>query len=417
MRNSSFRNRLAGIVGNFLDHYDNALFGLLAPFIAPLFFPDNDPITALILTYSMLPLGIITRPLGSLFFGWIGDTFGRRQALFCSLVGMAAVTMSIAFLPTYKDIGFSAPLLLATARMLQSFFAAGEVTGGAIFVLEHTSPGKRGFASGCYDASTIGGILFASALVVAFSAHDFMHLGWRLLFLFGGGTALVGIFLRLMARDPVESVICQEKRPPIWQIFKQYKSPMLAIILASGFGHTTYHLAFTLMNGYIPLITSLSKTDVMEMNTYLLLIDLCLLPCFGYLSTKWGKERVMLIGATGAVLSAMPLFSMLEGASLGTVAFVRATIMMFGIAFAAPYYAWAMEQVPAQHRCLLLAFGGAIGTQCIGMPTSATCLWLYKTGGWSGVPGVYLMATGTLAGWVVLRSLSPKKTREKNWAV
>lgn len=416
MHTSSFRNPLAGIVGNFLDHYDNALFGLLAPFMAPLFFPDNDPMTALILTYSLLPLGLLTRPLGSLFFGWMGDTFGRRQALFCSLVGMATITMSIAFLPVHKDIGFWAPLLLAIARLLQSFFAAGEVTGGAIFVLEHTQPQKRGFASGCYDASTVGGILFASALVTAFSAHDFMHLGWRLLFLFGGGTALVGIFLRLLAQDPAPSGT-NHKRPPVWQILKHYRGPLIAIIIASGFGHTTYHLAFTLMNGYIPLITSLSKTDVMEMNTYLLLIDLCLLPCFGYLSTKWGKERMMLIGAAGAILSAIPLFSMLEGASLGTVAFVRATIMLFGIAFAAPYYAWAMEQVPAAHRCLLLAFGGAIGTQWIGMPTSAASLWLYKTSGWSGLPGIYLMGAGVVAGWVVLRSLFAKKTREKNWAV
>ena len=63
MNLASYRDRLAGIVGNFLEHYDNALFGLLSPFIAPLFFGGEDHITALILTYCMLPLGIITRPV------------------------------------------------------------------------------------------------------------------------------------------------------------------------------------------------------------------------------------------------------------------------------------------------------------------------------------------------------------------
>jgi hypothetical protein len=38
MTNLIFSHRLAGVIGNFLEHYDNALFGLLAPFIAPLFF-------------------------------------------------------------------------------------------------------------------------------------------------------------------------------------------------------------------------------------------------------------------------------------------------------------------------------------------------------------------------------------------
>src|SRR5579872_7035410 len=131
------RFRFAGMIGNLLEHYDRALFGLLAPFIAPLFFEGKDPLTALILTYGMLPLGILSRPLGSLFFGWIGDRFGRREALFYSLLGMAFTTIGIGFLPIYAQIGALAPLLLAFGRLLQNFFDAGETAGGAIAVLEN----------------------------------------------------------------------------------------------------------------------------------------------------------------------------------------------------------------------------------------------------------------------------------------
>src|SRR5579863_4289600 len=104
---ANFKQRFIGIVGNFLEHYDNALFGLLAPFIAPLFFEKSDPVTALILTYGMMPLGLITRPLGSLFFGTIGDRWGRRRALSYSLLGMTVATMGIGCLPVYKDIGIA----------------------------------------------------------------------------------------------------------------------------------------------------------------------------------------------------------------------------------------------------------------------------------------------------------------------
>ena len=31
-------------------------------FISPLFFEDKDPVTALILTYFMIPIGLITQP-------------------------------------------------------------------------------------------------------------------------------------------------------------------------------------------------------------------------------------------------------------------------------------------------------------------------------------------------------------------
>src|SRR5580692_11516409 len=137
MSKISIRTRCIGIIGNIFEHYDNALFGLLAPFIASQFFETSDPITALILTYGILPLGIVFRPIGSLFFGWIGDRYGRRQALCLSLTGMAIATISMGCLPTYATAGIVAPCLLALCRILQNFFASGENVGGAIFLLEH----------------------------------------------------------------------------------------------------------------------------------------------------------------------------------------------------------------------------------------------------------------------------------------
>src|SRR5260221_48414 len=110
------RYRIAGMMGHLLEHYDRALFGLLAPFIAPLFFEASDPITALILAYGMIPLGYLIRPLGAWFFGWIGDSIGRKEALFCSLLGMAIVTLAIGCLPAYKEVGGFSALLLAICR-------------------------------------------------------------------------------------------------------------------------------------------------------------------------------------------------------------------------------------------------------------------------------------------------------------
>lgn len=179
-------HRFAGIIGNLLENYDSALFGLLAPFIAPLFFPDQDPLTSLILTYGMLTLGFFTRPVGSLFFGWIGDLYGRRKALIGSLIGMAMTTFAMGSLPTYAEIGLFAPVFLALGKMLQSFFVAGENAGGAIFVLEHTNSSKRGLNSGIYDSSSIVGILIASGMVAFLSQHGVIQEGWRVLFWLGG---------------------------------------------------------------------------------------------------------------------------------------------------------------------------------------------------------------------------------------
>lgn len=403
MKLKVYRDRLAGMVGNVLEYYDSALFGLLSPFIAPLFFEGKDPITALILTYSMLPLALITRPLGSLFFGWIGDSFSRRQALCLSLTGMAIVTSSMGCIPLYKDIGPLAPVCLAIGRMLQGFFAAGEASGGAIFILEHTPRAKAGLISSYYDAGSIGGILIASGLVTLMSAQGLIEQGWRYLFWTGGITALVGIFFRrkiLEAPQLIETPKILERRE-LFSVLKRHIQPFIGIFFAAGFSYTTYSLAFTLMNGFIPLVTALSKTQVMQVNTLLLTYDMLLLPAMGYLADRLGKESVMITGAMCSVFFAIPMFYLLNHASLTTVIAVRLMIISSGVAFSAPYYAWAIEQVPPPHRYLILSLAGALGSQAIGMPASAVCLWLYKTLGLSWAPGLYLQAAGTLAGLAV----------------
>ncbi len=380
------------MIGNLLEHYDRALFGLLAPFIAPLFFEEKDPLTALILTYGMLPLGILSRPLGSLFFGWIGDRFGRREALFYSLLGMALATIGIGCLPTYSQIGIGAPLCLALGRLLQNFFDAGEASGGAIFLLENTIQSKRSFFSSIYDVSTIAGILAASGLVALFSQWGWVENGWRVLFWIGGATALFGVFLRLQMPKSPAAIPANA-----FQILKKEKGPLLRILFASGFSYTTYAIPCILMNGFIPLVTSIEKSELMRMNTALLAFDLFLLPIFGLAAMKWGKERMMISAAFFAGIGAIPFFCCLDGASIGTVVLVRMAIVALGVAFAAPYHAWALEQVPVEHRFTVLSFGSALGSQLIGAPCSAVCLWLFQTLEWIWAPGLYLLAAGAAA--------------------
>ena len=401
-----FFNRFAGMIGNILGHYDKALFGLTAPFIAPLFFGPVDPITALILTYAMLPLGFVTKPLGSLFFGRIGDKYGRKFALCCSLIGIAIFTLGIGFLPVYKTAGAFAPVGLALTRMLQSFFMAGESTGAALYLLENTPSEKRSFLSGLYGASSLVGYVIASGLVAWFSLKGFIDEGWRILFWIGGIAGVFGLFLRLKKK---EDTVKPVKTVPLFPLLTQHRGSLLTIILASGFSYVTYAMPCVLMDGFVPLVTNLSKTAVMEVNTLLLIVDMVLLPVFGYLAQKFGKERLMFIGAFGSAALSAPLFYLVGGASLGLIIAIRLILVILGVVFAAPYHAWALERVAPEHRYTILCLGSALGSQLIGAPASAIALSLYQLTGWVWSPGIYLGIIGTAACVVVKKAARSKE--------
>lgn len=394
---------ITSFFGNFLEHYDYALFSLLAPFLAPLFFDQKDPITSLILTYAMLPLGLISRFVGSLFFGWLGDHLGRRKALCTSLTGMAITTVLMGFLPTYVQIGKLASLGLLLARLLQGFFASGETVGGAIFVLEQTENRKRSWVSSLYDASSVLGMLTASFMLFIYS-YFHQEIQWRYLFWAGALTAIVALILRILGKQS-EEIRPKMEREKIFHVFLQHKRAFITIALVAGFSSSIYCLAFTLASGYIPIITSITKSQIIKVNTYLLCFDMCILPLFGYLATKIGREKQMLIGAVGTAVIAIPCFYCFSIPSISMITIGRVLLVIAGVVFSATYHAWAQERIVQKHRYTILCTAHAIGSQMIGASTAFISLWLYKISGWVAAPALYVICIALLAAWAIFTNM------------
>jgi MHS family proline/betaine transporter-like MFS transporter len=381
---SSRINFLTACLGNLFQHYDAALFGFLSPFLAPLIFPEKEPITALILTYAMIPLGMLARPLGSLFFGYIGDVYGRSKALFLALAGMALISGGIAFSPTYSQAGILAPVIFCIGRILQNFFSSGETMGGAIFLLENSSEKKHDLLSSFYSASTIAGILLASAGISLLSHYQKVDSLWRLLYLFGCIMTLFGCMMRRRTFEGAtkKPLPFTNKLNDLGKIFWTYKKPLLSIMVVSGFSYATYSIALVLMNGFVPLVSTLTKSQMMSLNTSLLFLDLCALPFFGWLSSKISREKLMLSSSLGAALSAIPLFMLIQEGTLMSVLIARVCLVLFGVAFSAPFHAWAQTLIPPAHRYAVISFGYALGSQVLGGPSAAISLWLFKQTNW-----------------------------------
>eukprot|EP00490_Sorites_sp_Unknown_P025424 CAMPEP_0114697626 /NCGR_PEP_ID=MMETSP0191-20121206/74003_1 /TAXON_ID=126664 /ORGANISM="Sorites sp." /LENGTH=165 /DNA_ID=CAMNT_0001996971 /DNA_START=27 /DNA_END=524 /DNA_ORIENTATION=+ len=125
------KSLLAGAVGNLLEWFDFAIFGLLAHEIGVNFFPETGSRTIHLLeAFGTFAGAFFMRPLGGALFGYIGDKYSRLTSLRLSIFLMAIPTFLTGLLPTFASIGIASTVLLVFFRLLQGVSVGGELTGG-----------------------------------------------------------------------------------------------------------------------------------------------------------------------------------------------------------------------------------------------------------------------------------------------
>lgn len=383
----------SGVLGNIVEHHDKALFTLLAPFIGPLFFA-TDSITALIYTYGLLYAGMLGKPLGALFFGYMGDVYGRARVLSITLIGMALSTFAMGCLPTYASLGVLAPILLAFLRVLQNFFAAGETSTSSVFVIEHSAPKFKPLAASFFELSTTLGILLVSCELSLLGAFDALAYGWRWLFWGGGALAFAIWIYRTKLIESNEFALSKEKPfASLKEVFADELKPLMAIILASGFSSATYVMSISFINSFLIMVTPFSFAELANLNTLLLFVDALLLPLFGFLTLKYEAEKIMQNSAKAVALLAIPMFSLLHYSSWAVIVIVRLILVILGVAFASCYHSWIQKLIVPKKRCTLLSLGSTSGSLLIEGPITVLSLWAFKQTEWAFIPGLFLAIT------------------------
>src|SRR3954451_19165009 len=155
----------ASSLGTVFEWYDFYLYATLAPFFAALFFPKGNDTAALLSAFATYAAGFLVRPFGALVFGRIGDLVGRKYTFLVTIVVMGFSTFAVGLLPTYSSIGWLAPVLLVSLRLLQGLALGGEYGGAATYVAEHAPQNQRGYdTSWIQTTATLG--FFLSLLVI-----------------------------------------------------------------------------------------------------------------------------------------------------------------------------------------------------------------------------------------------------------
>jgi len=311
----------ASSLGTIFEWYDFYLYGALAAIIGKQFF-IGDPTTTFIFSLLAFAAGFIVRPFGALVFGRLGDMIGRKYTFLITILIMGGSTFVVGLLPSYASIGFAAPVILITARILQGLALGGEYGGAATYVAEHAPEGRRGaFTSWIQTTATLG--LFLSLLVIlgtrlAIGEEQFNLWGWRVPFLVSVILLGVSVWIRLsMNESPAFAKMKAEgktSKAPLSEAFGQWRNLKVVILALIGL---TMGQAVVWYTGQFYALLFMLQTLKIELATANILMAFGLALAtpffifFGTLSDRIGRKYIILGGCLIAALTYMPLFAAL----------------------------------------------------------------------------------------------------------
>jgi MHS family proline/betaine transporter-like MFS transporter len=373
-----FRAVFAGSVGNLMEQYDNLIYAYSAVYIGSVFFAGGGTLTTTLATFGVFAVGFLARPVGTIFFGHIGDRYGRRPALIASVVLMGAATVLIGLLPGYATLGAAAPLLLTVLRLLQGFAVAGEWAGSTTMLVEYAPAHARGRYGSFNQVSTVSGFLLAALVVsvnaLLWPAESMLTIGWRIPFLLGIVTMLIALVLRLGLRDTPkyeeEAQSGATSRHPLRLTFRTQKKPMLlgfCLNVGSGVG---YYFFLSYLPTFLQQQFTLPQPLVFASTLVGLAVMLVTVYAAGALSDRIGRKPTLLAGAAATTVLSWPVLALLSTGDPLAVHLAQACIgVMLGL-LCGPIPTALAELFPTNVRYsalgigfnfAIMAFGGTAG--------------------------------------------------------
>jgi MFS family permease len=205
----------ASSMGTVFEWYDFFIYGTLAGIIGKTFFPSGNATLETLLVWAGFAVGFGFRPLGAVLFGYLGDRLGRKYTFLVTVTLMGVATAGVGLVPSAGTIGLAAPAVILLLRVLQGLALGGEYGGAAIYVSEHSPPGRRGFHTGFIQASVVGGFVLSLIVVLgckaAMSDALWQAWGWRVPFLLSIALLAISLWMRLkLSESPVFRAMREE---------------------------------------------------------------------------------------------------------------------------------------------------------------------------------------------------------------
>ncbi|ANS66653.1 Major Facilitator Superfamily transporter [Streptomyces lincolnensis] len=312
----------ASLIGTTIEYYDFAVYGTASALVlGPAFFPSGNATVSSLAAFLTFTAAFLSRPLGVVLFGTIGDRLGRRRALVASLMLMGVATAGVGLLPTYESAGLLAPVLLVTLRLLQGVSMGGEWGGAVLLAAEHAPPGRRALYAAVPNVGPSLGFLLSSAVILPtlhYAGRDgFAEGAWRIPFLLSTVLVVIGLWVRsTVSESPLFTAQQRTRAPasrfPLGTLVTRHPRRLLLGIGAAIGGSAVYYLTIVYSLSYGPKELGIPQNTMLTAASIGAGAGILLTLPVARLADRIGRRPVMLTGAAGSVLWAVPMYASLS---------------------------------------------------------------------------------------------------------
>ncbi|WP_312878682.1 MFS transporter [Amycolatopsis echigonensis] len=396
-------------MGTFVEGYDFSSYGYLSVFIAPLFFPNHDPVVSLLLTLVVFATAYVARPLGGIAFGLLGDRVDRGKVLVATILCMGVSTTLLGLLPANSTIGITATVLLIVLRLVQGFSVGAEVAGAATFVSE-AAPDEAKSRFGAFNpaGAPLGfGVAAAVAGLVSLltTAAQMAEWGWRIPFLLAFPLTLVSFAIRRRITAEAHPVEQAAKRTSLLDVVRLGWLPILKGAGLSAAVNGTAYFGLTYVSIHLIQRLGYPKTGVYWVTTAVVVLTALLMIPAGRLGDRWGLPRLGAIGLAGYLVVTWAGMWLMGQGNLALAGLAFLVIMSNSALLQVTGYSLSPELYPRPIRFTATSLGWNIGVVVAGGTAPVICVWLVEATGSTLAPAFFVMSAAVV-GLVALAAIA-----------
>ncbi len=330
------------VIGRASEFFDFFVFAIAAVIVFPArLFPFADPLQGTLLSFVLVLLAFVARPVGTAIFMYVDRKQGRVAKLTLALFVLGTSTVAMGLVPSYAVLGDWAIVIMAVLRIGQGLAIGGSWDGLSSLLALSVPKEKRGFYAmipqlGAPIGLIVAALLF-SYLVTNLSEQDFLDWGWRYPFFVAFSVNVVALFARLRiiaSPEFQEAFKSRELQPsPIRQAFR---SDWRAIWLSSFVplaSFAMFHMVTVFPLSWVYLYTDETLTFFLNLTALAAAFGLASILLSGWLSDWFGRRRVLLWGALGIGVFSLLAPLLLSGGKTGVSVYLIAGFLILGISF------------------------------------------------------------------------------------